>query len=404
MDYKDGKPADTRLSRRQFSTAFSAAVASAACATGGAAATLADGPSDVALPWASADQYSRCVARAIGYLESQGQAPDGSFAAQAGVGVTALATAAILRQGRSIRDPLVAKALKYLETFVQPDGGVYSPGGMLANYETCLAIMCLTEANADRRYHRILQRAEAYVRTHQWDESQRKEPDDVAYGGAGYGKHKRPDLSNTTFLIDALKACGRGPNDPDTCGPDDPAIQKALVFVSRCQNLESAHNTTPFAAKINNGGFYYTCAAGGRSPAGLTANGGLRSYASMTYSGLKSMLHAGLGPDDPRVKAAVAWIRNHYDLKSNPGLGDAGLYYYYHTFAKTLHVLGGAVFEDAVGVKHDWRCELAAELSASQRENGSWVNANNRWMEGDPNLATAYSLLAISYCRPQTPS
>ena len=395
MDHKDGKPEDTRLSRREFSTAVSAAVASAACPTSGAAA-LADGQGGAALPWAGADQYSRCVARAIGYLESQGQAPDGSFAAQAGVGVTALAAAAILRQGRSIRDPLVAKALKYLETFMQPDGGIYSPGGMLANYETCLAIMCLSEANADRRYQRAVQRAEAYVRTHQWDQSQQKEPDDVAYGGAGYGKHKRPDLSNTTFLIDVLKACGRG--------PDDPAIQKALVFVSRCQNLESAHNTTPFAAKINDGGFYYTCAAGGRSAAGLTANGGLRSYASMTYSGLKSMLHAGLGPEDPRVKAAAAWIRNHYDLKSNPGLGDAGLYYYYHTFAKTLHVLGGDTFEDAAGVKHDWRCELVDELSASQRENGSWVNANNRWMEGDPNLTTAYSLLAISYFRPQAAS
>ena len=287
---------------------------------------------------------------------------------------------------------------------MQQDGGVYSPGGMLANYETCLAIMCLTEVNADRHYDRILKRAEAYVRTHQWDESQRKERDDPVYGGAGYGNHKRPDLSNTTFLIDALKACGRGPNDPDTCGPDDPAIQKALMFVSRCQNLESEHNTTPFAAKNPDGGFYYTCAAGGGSAAGVTASGGLRSYASMTYSGLKSMLHAGLGPDDPRIKAAVAWIRSNYDLKSNPGMGDAGLYYYYHVFAKTLDTLGGWSFEDIAGVSHDWRSELAEELARSQRENGSWVNSNSRWMEGDPNLATAYALLALSYCRPQTPS
>ena len=28
------------------------------------------------------------------------------------------------------------------------------------------------------------------------------------YGGAGYGKHSRPDLSNTSFLIDALRAVG----------------------------------------------------------------------------------------------------------------------------------------------------------------------------------------------------
>jgi squalene-hopene/tetraprenyl-beta-curcumene cyclase len=121
----------------------------------------------------------------------------------------------------------------------------------------------------------------------------------------------------------------------------------------------------------------------------------------MTYSGLKSMLHAGLGPDDPRIKAAVAWIRKNYDLKSNPGLGDAGLYYYYHVFAKTLYTLGDSSFEDIAGTAHDWRTELAEQLSRSQQENGCWVNSNNRWMEGDPNLTTAYALLALSYCRPQ---
>ena len=35
-------------------------------------------------------------------------------------------------------------------------------------------------------------------------------------------------------------------------------MQRALVFVSRCQNLETEHNTTPFAAKNPDGGFYYT--------------------------------------------------------------------------------------------------------------------------------------------------
>jgi squalene-hopene/tetraprenyl-beta-curcumene cyclase len=162
--------------------------------------------------------------------------------------------------------------------------------------------------------------------------------------------------------------------------------------------LESEHNTTPFSSKNADGGFYYTCAAGGSSAAGPTAEGGLRSYASMTYSGLKSLLHAGLGPDDPRVKAATAWIRSHYDLRSNPGLGDAGLYYYYHVFAKTLTTLGGWSFEDAKGVSHDWRSELADMLICSQHKNGSWVNGNSRWMEGDPNLVTAYALLALSYC------
>ena len=127
----------------------------------------------------------------------------GSFAAQGGVGVGVTAQQLQLVPASWTQHPrfsLAAKAMKYIKTSVQQDGGIYSPGGMLANYETCLAIMCLTEANADRHYSRILEMREAYVRTHQWDESQRKERDDLAYGGAGYGKRKRPDLSNMMFL------------------------------------------------------------------------------------------------------------------------------------------------------------------------------------------------------------
>jgi squalene-hopene/tetraprenyl-beta-curcumene cyclase len=170
-------------------------------------------------------------------------------------------------------------------------------------------------------------------------------------------------------MIDAFKSGGRP--------ADDEAIQKALVFVSRCQNLETQFNTTAFAAKNPDGGFYYTPAAGGSSQAGTTPEGGLRSYASMTYAGLKSMIFAGLGPDDQRVKAAFRWLQQHYTLSENPL----------------------DTFEDANGKKHDWRADLIAELARRQRPDGSWVNENNRWLEGDANLVTAYSLLALSYCR-----
>ncbi len=69
----------------------------------------------------------------------------------------------------------------------------------------------------------------------------------------------------------------------------------------------------------------------------------------MTYAGLKSMIYAGVGPDDPRVKAALDWIKKHYTVKENPGMEDAGLYYYYHTFAKALDALRQDVIADADG-------------------------------------------------------
>jgi len=341
----------------------------------------------------AASVYRSTVDQAIVFLRSTGQAADGSYSAYAGPGVTAVVTTGLLQNGISPRDPLVAKSLQYLEGFSQPDGGVYQPATLYGNYETCLAIMCFSAANRDGRYDELLAKAEKYLRKSQWDEGEGSDVTSNNYGGAGYGKHERPDLSNTNFLVDALKARG--------VGPDDEAMQRALIFVSRCQNLETEHNTTAFAAKNPDGGFYYTPAAGGSSQAGSTPEGGLRSYGSMTYAGLKSMIYAGVGPDDPRVKAAFKWVSKHYGLDQNPGMGDAGLYYYYHTFAKALDAMDLNRVKDDQGVEHDWRTELAAELARRQQKDGSWLNQNSRWLEGDPNLVTGYALLALSYCRPK---
>jgi len=328
--------------------------------------------------------------KGAGYLKLS-QAADGSWTNAAVPGITGLCTTALLRSGVAADDPAVAKGLKFLEALVQEDGGIYTPTSSHKNYETSIAVLAFASANKDGRYDKLIKRADAFLRGLQWDETEGLKPEDPGYGGAGYGKSQRPDLSNTQFFLDALKAAG--------AKSDDPAFQKALKFVSRCQNLESEHNTTPFPAKVNDGGFYYTPAAGGNSQAGNTANGGLRSYASMTYAGLKSMLYAGVKKDDPRVKAATDWVKKFYSLEENPGLGPQGLYYYYHTFAKALSAMEVDQFEDASGKKHDWRHELLAVLQQNQKPNGSWVNAADRWYEGDPNIVTAYALMALEYCQ-----
>lgn len=346
-------------------------------------------PSSAAAPSTAA--ITEAMNRGADFLK-QAQAEDGSFSSASGTGVTSIVAASLLRSGRSVNDPVVARALKYLESFRHDDGGIYLKGSNHKNYETCLAIIAFQEANRDHRYDKLLADAERFAKKEQWDEDEGKNVDDVNYGGAGYGSQSRPDLSNTSFLIEALHAVGRG--------PDDPAMQKALTFVSRCQNLESQYNTAPFAAKVNDGGFYYTVAAGGQSMAGQTPEGGLRSYGSMTYAGFKSMIYAGVKRDDPRVKAAFDWIQKHYTLDENPGMGPQGLFYYYHTFAKALAAIGDEKIVDAEGNSHDWRAELAAKYLAAQNADGSWVNKTPRWMEGDPNLVTAYALLCLSYCKP----
>ncbi|MFM8633572.1 MAG: prenyltransferase/squalene oxidase repeat-containing protein [Planctomycetia bacterium] len=330
------------------------------------------------------------IAKGSAYLVEQGQADDGSFSSQAGPAITALAVSGLVKSGTPAESPAVQKAIAYLLSFKQPSGGIHPPESLVSNYETAIAMIALAACNVGGKYDADIKAAESFVKGLQWDDGEGPGPSDPAYGGAGYGKKNRPDLSNTSFLIEALRSVGT----PD----DDPAIQRALVFVSRTQNLEGPHNTLPFAAKNPDGGFYYTPAAGGESQAGSLPNGGLRSYGSMTYAGLKSMIFAGLSKDDPRVKAAVAWLGKNYSFEQNPGMGDAGLYYYFHTAAKALDVFGDETFSDEKGVSHVWRSELADAVIRRQQADGSWINANPRWMEGDPNLVTAYALLALSYC------
>ena len=339
----------------------------------------------------------RARERALTFLAEKGLAEDGSFTRKVGAGITALAVTAALRNGRAVDDPLVAKGLQALESFVQPDGGIYG-GDRLKNYETCVCVVTFAEANADGRYNKILENANKFLRGLQEGDQPGKESNDPWYGGVGYAGAGRPDLSNTTYFVEALQAIG--------AEDDDPAIQRALAFINRCQNLDGHGNDTRFAQLVNDGGFYYSIPVGNanqeyeQDSQRYTANGGLRSYGSMTYSGLKSMIYAGLDKDDPRVKAALEWIRQNYSVETNPGQGEAGLYYYYHTFGSAFHAADVDQFTDAQGNERNWRHDLIQALVQRQNADGSWTNSNRQWFENDPNLATSFALIALSYCRP----
>jgi len=286
----------------------------------------------------------------------------------------------------------VRRGLDYVLKFVQPDGGIYIRDEGQQNYHTSVAIMALASLR-DARYAKTIQNAQSYLKKLQWDDGEGHETDSTFFGGQGYGSHKRPDLSNTQLMLDALHDSG--------LSPDDPAYKKAMVFVSRCQMLGTT-NDQPFAADAGDGGFVYSPANGGESKAGTLVVGNgprLRSYGSMTYAGFKSMLYAKVDRDDPRVKAAVQWIRGNYTLDHNPNMPEGqskqGLYYYYHTFARAMRAWGVDTVTDTHDASHAWRRELCEKLLALQRDDGSWVNDEDRWFEGSPHLVTAYSVLAL---------
>ncbi|HRS27829.1 MAG TPA: hypothetical protein P5255_06155 [Phycisphaerae bacterium] len=350
------------------------------------------------------------------------QEQDGGWTSQGGPGITCLALKALIQEPTvGPNHDSVRRGVDFVRRFIREDGGVYGAEGLLKNYESSVALSMFAALPADSapeatatapkaapeapptatgpsrgdtpRLRSEIAALQKFLIENQWDEAEGKSIDDPWYGGSGYGRSKRPDLSNTQMMLDALRDSG--------LPPDDPTYKKALIFVQRCQMLGET-NDQPFAKGSTQGGFIYTAAHNGESKAGTVEINGrqeLRCYGSMTYAGFKSMLYAGLTRDDPRVRAALDWIRNYWTLDYNPNMPQAqsaeGLYYYYHTFARALATFGEPVITDRSGRQHNWREELVLKLAELQRPDGSWINEADRWMEGSPALTTAYSMLAL---------
>jgi squalene-hopene/tetraprenyl-beta-curcumene cyclase len=347
-----------------------------------------------------AEEWNKVVDKGVAYLKKN-QSRDGSWSGDKNPGVTGIVLTGMLQTGAvTADDPSAKQALKYIESLINVKAGHIAgqdPKVQLQNYVTSVNVMALVAADRDS-YKKVIDDAVKFLKNLQWDESHDKKPADDYYGGAGYDSKSRPDLSNTQFFIDALQAAG--------IDKDDPALKKAMVFVSRCQNLKGEHNDQPWAGKINDGSFIYSAAAGGQTKVAddLAADAGRPGYGSMTYAGIKSLIYCGVSKDDARVKKAYEWIQKHYSVDDNPGMPEVrkewGLYYYYHSMAKCLDVLGIDEVIDSEGKKHDWRADITAALAKRQKADGSWANEAH-WMEQDPNLVTGYALMALSHCKPK---
>lgn len=349
----------------------------------------------------TAERARELIRRGVRYLMAV-QEPEGGWAGQTGPGISCLVLKGLICEPDVGPDhPAVRRGLEFVLAAQREDGGIYSGDGLLKNYESSVALSMLAAlraAGGGERYAGTGERLRQFLIRHQWDESEGISLDDPFYGGAGYGRGERPDLSNTQMMVEALRDSG--------LPKDDPAYRKALIFIQRCQ-MRGESNDQPLARGSSDGGFIYSPARGGESKAGEHEVNGrreLRSYGSMTYAGFKSMLYAGLSRDDPRVKAALDWIGRHWTLEHNPNMPERqsqeGLYYYYHVFARALQAWGEPIVRDRLGREHDWRRELVEALARRQKEDGSWVNEAGRWMEGIPALTTAYAVLALQAACP----
>jgi squalene-hopene/tetraprenyl-beta-curcumene cyclase len=316
------------------------------------------------------------IDRGLAYLKSQ-QKPDGGWQKENDPpAVTAIALKAFAQDPKSgANADFVKKGYDKLLTYQLDNGGIYQD--LLANYNTSIAISALAAAN-NPGYKERIDKAVSYIKGIQWTDKT---------GAGPKGETVKDDKNNAGMK------------------KDDPAFQNALKFITRNQN-NSETNDQKFAG--NDGGFVYSPANDGESPAGVLigADGKrvVRSYGSMTYAGLKSMIYAGLSKDDPRVKAAWDWIGKTYTVDANPGMpnndpkaGDMtryGLYYYYHTMARALNVYDEPMITDARGVKHDWRVDLTEKLASLQKPDGGWVG-EKKWFEDNNILATSFAILAL---------
>jgi squalene-hopene/tetraprenyl-beta-curcumene cyclase len=372
------------------------------------------------------------------------QREDGSWSLKQYPAITALATRAILQnpsRPADQTDPAAEKGLAYVASCAQQDGGIYcqvppEKGGSLTNYNTAICLLGLYSAR-ETRFEPLIHAARGYlIRT------QHLVKDDY-YGGWGYDasrKNPHADMSNTGFTMQALSVTARPVKEslsvceavsnslaareqaptpaeapkpaetaqaeaaPPEATPDDPNWAAATAFLAHCQNLASAAEKERAVSRRPQdiGGFYYhpnASMAGGE----LDEDGRQiwHSYGNATALGLECLLEAHAERTDPRVAATVNWLRANYNLDEHPGgMGKQGLYFFYHTLARALSMYGEEPLKRADKPAVDWRRDLVAKLVSLQRTDPQtgrkyWVNDEGRWMENDPVLVTAYSVLAL---------
>lgn len=371
-------------------------------------ANLASAAPEVGAPYESIRQEIRqAIARGNAWLIAQ-QKPEGNWDDAALPAFSALALNAIVRDPNLERsakfpDP-IEKGYTWLLAQQKPDGGIYNRG--LSVYNTATSVTALMAANR-KDFEPAVVKARKHLIDNQWDIDKKKETDNPNDGGIGYGSSKEhTDLSNTYLAIEALALSKKVTEDGNHGEQPDLDWDAAVKFLSRCQNLK-ATNDQQWATEDpkNKGGFTYSPfeskAGNDTTPDGRTA---LRAYGSMSYAGLLSLIYAKVSADDPRVIAVKEWLGKNYTLDENPGMGPEGLYYYYQTMSKALSAANVNLLKLDNGKEVDWRKELAGRLLSKQREDGSWVNSNGRWMESNPVLVTAFTVLSLEQIYDSIPS
>lgn len=345
-------------------------------------------------------EIAQAVARGNNWLlekqKAEGHWDDPELPALTALALNSVVRDPQYRSGKKLPDS-VDKGFQWLLKQQKEDGGIYIRGYGVYNTATAITAMMAT---GREDFEPAIVKARAFLINEQWDIGKLGETDNPNDGGIGYGStDDATNLSTTYLAIEALALSESVVSDGKHGEQPKLNWDAALTFLSRCQNLEETNDQEVASNDpVNKGGFIYAPAES-KGEDVITEGGrvALRSYGSMSYAGLLSMIYAKLSPDDPRVVAVLEWLGSNYTLEENPGLGLQGLYYYFQAMSKALTAAGMDTLELKDGRKIDWRRELAKRLLALQREDGSWVNDNGRFMESNSVLVTTYCVLALEH-------
>ncbi len=331
------------------------------------------------------------------------QNPDGSWSNKEFPALTALPIIAFLRApggayDKQPRPAFIEKGMAFLRSMAKPDGSIFDE--KISNYNTSVCLVALL-ANNDPKDEPLITRARDFIVGLQ----AKNLADESLDGGIGYGptavsaSRQHPDLDNTLIALEALRTYKNARPNVEIPAGKELNWQAAIDFVQRCQNLPEK-NPKASTNPANRGGFVYY--PGNSNAAPSDGSDPLRSYGTMSYAGLLSFIYADLKKDDPRVQAALDYLKRNFTVDQNPNMGAAGLYYYLHLMSKGLTAAGIQELETADGKKIDWAREAAEKILKLQAPDGSWMNSESaRWMEKDPFLVTSYCLMSLELLEPR---
>lgn len=322
-----------------------------------------------------------------------------------------------LPQGGNAVRPAFDKGASFMMRLVTADGtidaGPYGLGFPVFTAGSAARVVVLEKQ--DEAHRRASAAWLAFLRERQLTEANGWQFKDLEYGGWGFsldvprkprpndppGRFYESNLVATLYGIAALRSA--------KVPLDDPAYQKALTFVKRCQNF--ADNPVQGDPMYDDGGFFFIPSEPLQNKAGVAGTDKwgrrrFRSYGTMTADGLRALIRCGLPLDHPRVAAARRWLEVNFTVDHNPGifpqdreiLRNATYFYYCWSLAHALIALNAKEVLTGKG-SVNWAVALAEELVRRQKADGTWQNVYTDAKEDDPLVSTPFAASALAICR-----